>query len=212
VSESRTAATSHSGVDSPWYPDLGATDHITGELDKLTMHEPYTGTDQIHATNSYGMAINHIYTSIIPTSSCNLTLNNVLHVLTAHKNLLSVHRFTLDNDTFIEFHPYFFVIKDRKHGRCCCTGHVRGGGVFILFHRPHRSFASSCSMSSKSLVIDGMVVLVIPRGILSIVSLARIICHTQPLIILFGLCVMPAPMLRHTNCHIQCRLVVPPLL
>jgi hypothetical protein len=128
VSESRTAAASHSGVDSPWYPDLGATDHITGELDKLTMHEPYTGTDQIHATNSYGMAINHIYTSIIPTSSCNLTLNNVLHVLTAHKNLLSVHRFTLDNDTFIEFHPYFSVIKDRKHGRCCCTGHVRGGG------------------------------------------------------------------------------------
>jgi hypothetical protein len=78
------------------------------------MHEPYTGTDQIHATNDSGMAINRIGTSIIPTSTCNLTLNNVLHVSVAHENLLSVHRFTLDNDTFIKFHPYFFLIKDRK--------------------------------------------------------------------------------------------------
>jgi hypothetical protein len=44
------------------------------------MHEPYTGTDQIHDTNDSGMAINRIGTSIIPTSTCNLTLNNVLHV------------------------------------------------------------------------------------------------------------------------------------
>jgi hypothetical protein len=30
------------------------------------------------------------------------------------KNLMSVHQLTLDNDTFIEFHPFFFLIEDQK--------------------------------------------------------------------------------------------------
>ncbi|XP_071681765.1 uncharacterized protein [Lolium perenne] len=37
------------GVDTNWYSDTGATDHIIGELNKLTMKEKYTGREQIHA-------------------------------------------------------------------------------------------------------------------------------------------------------------------
>jgi hypothetical protein len=94
--------------------DSGATDHITGELDRLTLHEPYTGTDQIHTANGSGMEITRIGTSLIPTSGRDHVLNKVLHVPSTHKNLIYVHRFTLDNDTYIEFHPFFFFIKDRK--------------------------------------------------------------------------------------------------
>ncbi|KAK1631324.1 hypothetical protein QYE76_005639 [Lolium multiflorum] len=43
------------GVDTNWYGDTGATDHITGELNKLTMKEKYQGRDQIHAANGQGM-------------------------------------------------------------------------------------------------------------------------------------------------------------
>jgi hypothetical protein len=106
--------------------DSGATDHITGELDRLTMHEPYTGPDQIHAANGSGMDITQIGSSIIPSSGCGLVLNNVLHVSSTHKNLISVHRFTLDNDTFIEFHPYFFLIKDRKTKKVLLHGPCKG--------------------------------------------------------------------------------------
>ncbi|KAK1697568.1 hypothetical protein QYE76_014265 [Lolium multiflorum] len=42
------------GVDTNWYSDTGATDHITGELNKLTMKEKYTGREQIHAANGQG--------------------------------------------------------------------------------------------------------------------------------------------------------------
>jgi hypothetical protein len=80
-----------------------ATDHITGDLDRLTMHEPYTSTDQIHTANGSGMDITRIGTSFIPTSTCPLILNHVLHVPSAHKNLISVHQFTLDNDTLLNF-------------------------------------------------------------------------------------------------------------
>jgi hypothetical protein len=54
-------------VDNSWYTNSGATDHITRDLDKLTMHDTYGGRDQIHATNGSGMNIAHIGTSIIPT-------------------------------------------------------------------------------------------------------------------------------------------------
>ncbi|XP_073362953.1 uncharacterized protein [Aegilops tauschii subsp. strangulata] len=39
------------GVDTNWYMDSGATDHITGDLEKLTVRERYTDNDQIHAAN-----------------------------------------------------------------------------------------------------------------------------------------------------------------
>ena len=38
------------------------------------------------------------------------------------KNLLSVHRITLDNGVFIEFHPFFFLIKDQATRRVLYRG------------------------------------------------------------------------------------------
>jgi hypothetical protein len=35
------------GVDSNWYTDTGATDHITNELNKLSIHEKYNGNDHV---------------------------------------------------------------------------------------------------------------------------------------------------------------------
>jgi hypothetical protein len=56
-----------------WYTDSGATDHITSELDKLTMHDAYTTSDQIHTANGVGMEISHVGTSIIPTLPATLS-------------------------------------------------------------------------------------------------------------------------------------------
>ncbi|KAK1628083.1 hypothetical protein QYE76_002398 [Lolium multiflorum] len=44
-------------VDPAWYADSGATHHITHELDKLTTHEPYHGTDQVHTANGTEICI-----------------------------------------------------------------------------------------------------------------------------------------------------------
>jgi hypothetical protein len=64
--------------------------------------------------------------TIISTSHCDLVLDNVLHVLSTHKNLIYVHRFTLDNDTFLEFYPYFFLIKDHKTRKVLLHGPCKG--------------------------------------------------------------------------------------
>jgi hypothetical protein len=52
--QANATATSYN-VDTDWYTDTGATEHITSELDKLTMREKYTGSDQVHTASSSGM-------------------------------------------------------------------------------------------------------------------------------------------------------------
>jgi hypothetical protein len=47
-------------VDTNWYTDTGATDHVTSELNKLTMREKYHGNDQIHTASGSGMEIKHV--------------------------------------------------------------------------------------------------------------------------------------------------------
>jgi histone deacetylase 1/2 len=117
VTEERHAAntaTNSYTYDTNWYTDTGATDHITGELEKLVVRDKYNGTEQIHTANGAGMQIIHVGHSTIHTLSRSLNLKNILHVPSSTKNLLYVHRLTTDNNVFVEFHPDLFCIKDQE--------------------------------------------------------------------------------------------------
>jgi hypothetical protein len=61
-----TTTTSY-GVDSNWYTDIGATDHVMGELEKLMVHDKYKGNDQIHTSSGAGINISHRGHSIVNT-------------------------------------------------------------------------------------------------------------------------------------------------
>ncbi|KAK1613284.1 hypothetical protein QYE76_036957 [Lolium multiflorum] len=39
------------GIDTNWYSDTGATDHITGALNKFSMHDKYQGRDRVHTAD-----------------------------------------------------------------------------------------------------------------------------------------------------------------
>jgi histone deacetylase 1/2 len=114
-------------VDSNWYTDTGAADHITGELDKMVMRDRYEGGEQIHTANGSGMDIAHVGRVICHTPQRKLFLNNVLHVPSTKKNLVSVHKLAHDNNAFFEFHPNFFFIKDQATRRTLLDGTCRGG-------------------------------------------------------------------------------------
>jgi hypothetical protein len=96
-----------------WIPtgntDTGATDHITGNLKKLMIHDRYHDKDNIHMANGEGMNISHIGHSLIQTPNHELHLKNILHVPSATKNLLSVYKLAIDNNAFLEFHPWYFL-------------------------------------------------------------------------------------------------------
>jgi len=130
------------GVDTNWYTDTGATDHITSELEKLTTREKYHGAEQVHTANGSGMRIDQIGQGHVFTPNRNLALNNILYIPEANKNLLSVHRLTSDNQAFIEYHPTHFVIKDLVTKKPLLRGKCEGG----LYPVKH-----SCSSNKASL-------------------------------------------------------------
>jgi hypothetical protein len=82
------AAANHAPVDPTWYTDTGASDYITGELEKLHIRDKYYGTNQIHTASGSGMNISHIGHATIHTpSNHDIHLRNILHVPEAQKIL-----------------------------------------------------------------------------------------------------------------------------
>jgi histone deacetylase 1/2 len=114
-------------VDPYWYADTAATDHFINDLNKLNIKEQYYGKDTIQTTNGTGMRITHIGQSIIPTPTQPLHLKNIHHVPSISRNLLSVQRFTYDNNIFFEFHPWYFLVKDRGTRAVLLRGGCRRG-------------------------------------------------------------------------------------
>ena len=83
--------------------DSGATDHLTSDLERLHVHERYSGKDHVQVANGAGLSIAHIGNSYLPGSS--LHLKNILHVPHISKHLLSVYRLVCDNDVSSSFFP-----------------------------------------------------------------------------------------------------------
>jgi hypothetical protein len=145
------AASTSYNIDSVWYADNAATDHITGDLDKLTMRENYDGNDQVHAANGSGMTIKYVGHSTVSTPHRRILLKNVLHVSQATCNLASVHRLTADNDVFLELHPTFFLVKDRSTRRILLHGSCKNGLYPIpsLDSTPHKQRLNVTKPSTK---------------------------------------------------------------
>ena len=142
-------ATTSYNIDPPWYFDTGATDHLTGELDKLAMKEPYKGKDQVHTANGAGMRISHIGQSSISTSGSRpLHLRNVLCVPEVSRSLLSVKRLTRDNNVFVEFHPSDVFVNDRDSRAIILSGRSRGSDLYPVGVSPVREVFSSVRVSS----------------------------------------------------------------
>jgi hypothetical protein len=92
--------------DSNWYPDTGATHHITSDLNNLNIHsEAYDGPDEIQVGNDTCLAIKNTGISKLYP---HFILNNILHVPQITKNLLSIQKFTSGNNVYVEFHPSYF--------------------------------------------------------------------------------------------------------
>jgi hypothetical protein len=99
----------------------GATDHITSELDKLITREKYDDSDQVHTASGSDMPISHLGQTTIHTHNRDLILKDVFHVQDAFKNLISVHKFTYDNNDFLNFILDTFFLRIGTQGNPCST-------------------------------------------------------------------------------------------
>jgi hypothetical protein len=131
-----------------WYPDTGATNYVTSDLNNLSLHsKAYDGPDELQVGNGTRLAIKNIGISKL---SPLFTLRHVLHVPKITKNLIYVQKFTADNNVFIEFHPSCFFVKDHMSEKILHQGPSRNG----LYHwfppsvTPSRVFLSERAPSA----------------------------------------------------------------
>jgi histone deacetylase 1/2 len=137
------AITSSYGVNTNWYMDTGATDHITGELEKLTVRDKYTGNKHVHAANGAGMEINHVGHSVLHSQNNQIHLKNILHVPQANKNLISVKRLACDNNAFLEFHPNHFFVKEQGPRGSFSEADVKEDSIPSGCHQINKGLVSS---------------------------------------------------------------------
>ena len=114
-----------------WYSDTGVTHHVTSDLDNLSIHTPYHGSDTVQVRNGAGLSISNTGTATLHTPNSKFSLRNVLHCPNASANLLSVPQFSRDNQCYFCFDDAGFCVKDKASGKMLFKGPIEQ--VFTLF-------------------------------------------------------------------------------
>ena len=87
----------------PWLADSGTFDHLTTNLNNFSLQSQYKGLEQVTVGNGQSLPINHIGNGTLSTKYHNFILKNVLHVPRIAMNLISIHKFYLNNNCSCHF-------------------------------------------------------------------------------------------------------------
>ena len=98
----------------------------------LSIHSEYEGQAEVVLGDGTSLKIAHIGSTILSSLSHSLMLKETLHVPLIHKNLIFVHKFTHDNNVTIEFHHFFYLVKDRMTGAVLMRGRCVSYGIAIF--------------------------------------------------------------------------------
>ncbi|XP_010513247.1 PREDICTED: uncharacterized protein LOC104789213 [Camelina sativa] len=122
----------------PWILDSGATHHMTSDLSNLSVHEPYTGGEDVIVAYGSPLPISHTGSKLLPSRLLDLRLNKILCVPDIHKNLISVYR--LCNTNGVSSH---FILPSFR-----CRISVQGFYFFKV--EPKMNYMNGRSRGTKS--------------------------------------------------------------
>ena len=105
-----------------WLIDYGTSHNITSDLANLFIHFEYDDTDEGVIGDGSGLHVSHVGSLVLKSPTHTFHLNDTLCVPNIRKNLISVHHFTSQNNVFVEFHPLFFLVKDKIMGAVLLKG------------------------------------------------------------------------------------------
>lgn len=96
-----------------WYPDSGASSHITAASDNMQQPRLFLGNECILTANGSPLPIFGCGQSVVHSlTNKSFILCDLLHVLAASRNLLSIHRFCCDNNVILVFDSQRVQVKD----------------------------------------------------------------------------------------------------
>jgi len=115
---------------STWIPNSGASFHVTGNSQNIQQLNHFERPDHIYIGNGEGLQVFGSGSSCLQNSKFPLYLNNLLHVPSITKNLLSVVKFALDNNVFFEFYPYHCNVKSQATNEVILRDIVGADGLY----------------------------------------------------------------------------------
>ena len=112
--------------DASWFLDSGATHHVAATSDSMTTKSEYSGNSKLALGDGSHLPITHIGNFHLPTSR-SLSLRNILLVPSITKNLISISKFTLENNVIVEFDSICCYIKDKQSKKVLLQGELKNG-------------------------------------------------------------------------------------
>jgi histone deacetylase 1/2 len=116
-----------------WFPDSGASYHVTSDPRNIQQLTPFEGHDQIYIGNGQGLTISSAGSSSFPSPLMphhSLTLNNLLLVPPITKNLISVSQFSRDNGVYFVFSADSCLVKSQANDAVLLQGCVGRDGLY----------------------------------------------------------------------------------
>lgn len=113
--------------DPAWYLDTDASNHITPDLNNLSLHTPYIGPVKVAVRRGQTLPIQHMGFGMISNPSFQLKLNEVFHVPQISANLLLVQQLTKGNDCIISFDANTYSVQDKQMNRVIYRGSSKNG-------------------------------------------------------------------------------------
>jgi hypothetical protein len=107
--------------------DKAAFHNIMGDISNLSIHFEYHGTDEVILDDGSGLPVSLIGSLVLRSAHQTFTLHDTLCVPNLCKNLISVHHLTKQNNVFVEFHPFYFLVNDEITGMILLKGACNNG-------------------------------------------------------------------------------------
>ncbi|CAH9129275.1 unnamed protein product [Cuscuta epithymum] len=128
-----------------WFPDSGASAHMTPSEGILVNKFPYTGSHFVSVANGSQLSIANIGDIPLSSSSLPLVLKSVYHVPQIKFNLLSIQKLCADNNCIVIFDKNSFFVKDKISGAVLLQAPSKGHLYPVSL-----SYPSSLALSSVS--------------------------------------------------------------
>lgn len=113
--------------DNTWYPDSRATHHLTHSASNLGESSSQSGPGKVYVGNGNALPVLCSGQSSLLTRSRLLYMKSLLFAPGKTKNLLSMSKFTRDNQVMFEFLPTQCQVRDLKTKEVLLHGSVHHG-------------------------------------------------------------------------------------
>ncbi|CAH9089020.1 unnamed protein product [Cuscuta europaea] len=110
-----------------WYPDSGASAHITPNEGILENKSIYSGPLTVTIANGSNLPLVTVGELTFSSPPCPLHLKSVFHVPNLKYNLLSIQKLCADKNCYVIFYKNSVCIKDHNSGEVLFKASNQGG-------------------------------------------------------------------------------------